>query len=270
MASSSTALYSGDRVRSFAAMKHVGVNVAADAFMTAAYHGVRGGMVLLSADDPSQFSSQNEQDNRYYGLHALVPTFEPSSPHEAKEMIKYAFPFSEKHNSVVLFRTTTRLNHGRGDVEYGPIEKIARDYMFDWDRNRWVCVPSNTRPQRADLLKRMKEIEDIADEFPFNNLTLSEEQINGKKYGVLATGMAYSHMMDALHALDLHDKVSILKLGMVNPLPKKLLKQLMTHVDELLVVEELEPIFEEQVKAFAYDWKLTEIAIHGKDYLPQQ
>lgn len=256
--------------RSVAAMKHVGVNVAADAFMTAAYHGVRGGMVLISADDPSQFSSQNEQDNRYYGLHALVPVFEPSSPNEAKEMIKYAFPFSEKHNSIVLFRTTTRMNHGRGDVEYGPIEKIDRDYMFDWDRNRWVCVPSNTRPQRADLLRRMKEIEAIADDFPFNNLSISDNLINGKKYGVLATGMAYSHMMDALHTLNLHDQVSILKLGLVNPMPKKLLKKLMTSVDELLIVEELEPIFEEQVKAYAYDLGLNSLKIHGKDLLPQQ
>ncbi len=256
--------------RSVAVMKHVGVNVAADAFMTAAYHGVRGGMVLISADDPSQFSSQNEQDNRYYGLHALVPVFEPSSPHEAKEMMKYAFPFSEKHNSIVLFRTTTRLNHGRGDVEFGSIDKVDREYMFDWDRNRWVCVPSNTRPQRADLIKRMQNIESIADEFPFNKLTLSDQKINGKKYGVMATGMAYAHMMDALQALNLQDKVSILKLGLVNPLPKKLLKTLLTEVDELLVVEELEPIFEEQVKAFVYDEEISTVKVHGKDFLPQQ
>ena len=258
-------------VRSVAVMKHVGLNVASDSFMTACYHGVRGGMVVISADDPSQFSSQNEQDNRYYGLHALAPVFEPSTHQEAKDMIKYAFDFSEKNNSVVLFRTTTRLNHGRADVEFGEINKSDREPGFDWDRNRWVCVPSNTRPQRTDLLRRMEKMTEEADDFPFNKLTLSEEKINGKRFGFVATGITYSHLLDAMNFHGIKDKVSILKLGLVNPLPRKMLKKLMTSIDELLIIEELEPIFEEQCKAFAFDWNLGDkIKIHGKDFIPQQ
>ncbi len=261
-------------VRGVAAMKHVGVNVASDSFMTAAYHGVRGGMVLISADDPSQFSSQNEQDNRYYGLHALVPVFEPSTPQEAKDMIKYAFPFSEKTNSVVLFRTTTRLNHGRADVEFGAIEQMDQQPVFDWDRVRWVCVPSNTRPQRTDLLKRMEQLGVLAETFPFTSLTIKDARIQGKRYGLVATGIAYAHLMDILQEFHLLDRVSLLKLGLVNPLPKKLMQTLMTSVDELLIVEELEPIFEEQFKAFAFDLRISQqnpqFQIHGKDLFPQQ
>ncbi len=258
-------------VRSIAVMKHVGLNVASDAFMTACYHGVRGGLVVVSADDPSQFSSQNEQDNRYYGLHAIAPVFEPSTAQEAKDMLKYAFQFSEENNSVVVFRTTTRLNHGRADVEFGDILKLNRTPEFDWDRHRWTCVPSSTRPQRTEILLRMKKMTEEADDFPFNKLTISEEKINGKRYGFIATGIAYAHMIDALNFHGIKDKVSILKLGLVNPLPQKLIKKLMTSVDELLVAEELEPIFEEQCKAFAYDWELGDkVKIHGKDFLPQQ
>ncbi|MHA1646163.1 MAG: indolepyruvate ferredoxin oxidoreductase subunit alpha [Promethearchaeota archaeon] len=258
--------------RSVAAMKHVGVNVASDAFMTAAYRGVRGGMVLISADDPSQFSSQNEQDNRYYGLHALVPVFEPSNPQEAKDLIKYAFDYSEKYNTIVLFRTTTRLNHGRGDVVLGEIKGPEDTYRFDWDRNRWVCVPSNSRPQRRELLDRMKKMEYDANDFPFNNLTLTEEKINGKRIGFISSGIAYAHLLDALHFHDIKDNVSILKLGLTNPLPKRLIEHLLKSVDELLVVEELEPIIEEQVKALAYEKGITptSVKIHGKDLLPQQ
>lgn len=258
-------------VRAVAAMKHVGVNVASDAFMTAVYHGVRGGMVLISADDPSQFSSQNEQDNRYYGLHALAPVFEPSTPQEAKDMMKFAFEYSEKYNIVVVFRTTTRLNHGRADVVFGTIDKKEQTAEFDWDRNRWVCVPSNTRPQRADLLHRMARMTNDADEFPFNKLVLSDRTVNGKKIGFVAAGIAYSHLQDALVELQLENSVSILKLGLVNPLPPKSLEKLLKHVDVLFVVEELEPIFEEQCKARAFEFGLSNsVEIHGKDLLPQQ
>ncbi|TFH29533.1 MAG: indolepyruvate ferredoxin oxidoreductase subunit alpha, partial [Promethearchaeota archaeon] len=258
-------------VRSVAVMKHVGVNVASDAFMTAVYHGVRGGMVLLSADDPSQFSSQNEQDNRYYGLHALAPVFEPTTPQEAKDMMKYAFEYSEKHNSIVIFRTTTRLNHGRADVVLGSIDKIEQKAEFDWDRNRWVCVPSNTRPQRADLLVRMAKMTADAENFPFNHLILTEKTIQGKKVGFVATGIAYSHLQDSLYELGITDSISMLKLGLVNPLPVKSMEKILNHVDVLFIVEELEPIFEEQFKARAFEFGLADkVQIHGKDLLPQQ
>jgi indolepyruvate ferredoxin oxidoreductase alpha subunit len=163
-------------VRAVACMKHVGLNVASDAFMTACYAGARGGIVVVSADDPNCYSSQNEQDNRYFGLHALVPVFEPSTPQEAKDMIRFAFDFSEKYQSLVLFRTTTRLNHGRGDVILGNLNKITRDYSFDWDRSRWVCLPSHSRVLRVRLLERLEEISEDADSFPFNKLEISKEK----------------------------------------------------------------------------------------------
>ena len=256
--------------RSVASMKHVGVNVASDAFMTAAYAGARGGMVLISADDPNCYSSQNEQDNRYFGLHALVPIFEPSNPQEAKDLIKYAFDFSEDFQTLVLFRTTTRLNHGRGDVLLGEIKKIDREYGFDWDRSRWVCLPSHSRVLRFRLLERLEEISKFADEFPYNSLKISDEKVNGKKYGFVAAGIPYAQLIDALNFFNLKDKVSILKLGMVFPPPKKLIKELLNSVDRVLVVEELEPFIENILKQIAYEEGLAkEIEIHGKDFLPQ-
>ena len=257
-------------VRAVACMKHVGVNVASDAFMTACYAGARGGMVLISADDPNLYSSQNEQDNRYFGLHALVPVFEPSTPQEAKDMIKYAFDFSEQFHSLVLFRTTTRLNHGRGDVSLGNIKQIDRDYSFDWDRSRWVCLPSHSRVLRVRLLERLELISEFADEFPFNSLKLSDEKINGTKYGFVTAGIPHGHLVDALNYFGILYKVSILKLGLVYPPPKNLIKKLFDNVDEILVVEELEPFIENILKQYAYEEGLsTEILIHGKDYFPQ-
>jgi len=257
-------------VRAVACMKHVGVNVASDAFMTACYAGARGGMILISADDPNLYSSQNEQDNRYFGLHALVPVFEPSTPQEAKDMLKYAFDFSEQFQSLVLFRTTTRLNHGRGDVTLGNITQIDRDYSFDWDRSRWVCLPSHSRVLRMRLLERLELISDSADEFPFNSLKLSDEKINGTKYGFVTAGIPYGHLIDALNYFGILENVSILKLGLVYPPPKKLIKKLYDSVDEILTIEELEPFIENILKQIAYEEGLSkEISIHGKDFFPQ-
>jgi len=258
-------------IRSVACMKHVGVNVASDAFMSAAYSGARGGMVLVSADDPNCFSSQNEQDNRYYGMHALVPVFEPSTPHEAKEMIKYAFDFSEKYRSLVLFRTTTRLNHGRGDVTLGEIQQFERNEGFDKDRQRWVCIPSHSRVLRSKLLERLEKIKSIADDFPFNSLELNSEEIKGKKYGFISAGVPYAELMDALNFFGIKEKVSTLKLGLVYPPPRGLIVKLLKNVDEVVVVEELEPILEDFVKKTAFEENLSDkLTVHGKDYFPQQ
>jgi indolepyruvate ferredoxin oxidoreductase alpha subunit len=257
-------------VRSVACMKHVGVNVASDAFMTACYAGARGGMVLISADDPNCFSSQNEQDNRYFGLHALVPVFEPSTPQEAKDMIKYAFDFSEQFQSLVFFRTTTRLNHGRGDILLGEIKHTSREYSFDWDRSRWVCLPSHSRVLRVRLLERLEEITGFADRFPFNSLTISKERIKGVRYGFVAAGVPYAQLIDALNHYNIKDKVSILKLGLVYPPPKNLVKEFFKNVDEILVIEELEPFLENILKQIAYEEGVSkEVLIHGKDYFPQ-
>lgn len=257
-------------VRSVACMKHVGVNVASDAFMTACYAGARGGMVLISADDPNCFSSQNEQDNRFFGPHALVPVFEPSTPQEAKDMMVFAFDFSEQFQSLVLYRTTTRLNHGRGDVSLGKIKSIDREYGFDWDRSRWVCLPSHSRILRIRLLERMADISDFADNFPFNQIEISKEKFNGIRYGFVAAGVPYAQLLDALDNFGIKEKVSILKLGLVYPPPRKLIKQLFDSVDEILVIEELEPFIENILKQIAYEEGISkEVRIHGKDYFPQ-
>lgn len=259
------------KVRSVACMKHVGVNVAADAFMTIAYAGARGGLVLVSADDPNLYSSQNEQDNRFYGLHGLVPVFEPSTPQEAKDMIKYAFKFSEKYETIVLFRTTTRLNHGRGNVLLGEIEEPQKEFGFDWDRERWVCVPSHSRVNREKLLNRMERISKDVNESELNSLIISRKSINGTKYGFLSAGIPYAHLKDALSYLEIEDKVSILKLGIEYPLPRKRIIDLLHSVDKLLIVEELEPIFETMVKKIAFEEGFGDkIEIHGKDILPQK
>ncbi len=257
--------------RSVAVMKHVGLNVAADAFMTACYAGARGGFVVISADDPNCYSSQNEQDNRYYGIHALVPVFEPSTPHEAKEMMKYAFEFSEENQTIVLFRTTTRLNHGRGDVTLGEILKFEdRDYGFDWNRSRWTFLPTNARVHRVKLLDRLKEITELADIFPYNELITSNERIGGTRYGFVSCGVPSAHLRDTIYELGLEGKVSFLKLGLVYPPPKKLIKEFFTSVDKVLVVEELEPFLENIMKQEAFENKVPkELEIHGKDVFPQ-
>lgn len=256
-------------IRAVACMKHVGVNVASDALLTASYAGTRGGMVLISADDPSLFSSQNEQDNRYYGLHRLIPVFEPSTPQEAKDIIKFALDFSEMYECIVIFRTTTRLNHGRGDVVLDEIRVSDRQADFDWDRKRWVCLPSHSRIHRLNQLKRFNLIQDAADDNPYNSLRMSEQEINGIRYGFISTGVPYAHTIDTLNYYGVKDKVSILKLGMVNPVPLKLIQQFLTSVDKVLVVEELEPILENSLKKIAYDMKLTDVEIYGKDIFPQ-
>ena len=257
-------------VRAVAAMKHVGVNVASDPFMSACYCGTKGGMVLISADDPNCFSSQNEQDNRYYGLHALVPVFEPCSPQEAKDLIKYAFEFSEDFQTIVLFRTTTRLNHGRGEVTLGKIHIPEKEISFDWDRSRWVCLPSHSRVLRVRLLERLEEISQFADNFPFNKLTISNERINGTRYGFVAAGIPYSQLMDALDYFGIREEVSVLKLGMVYPPPRDLIKKLFENVDEIIVVEELEPFIENMVKQIGYDEGFSnKVIVNGKNLFPQ-
>nr|MDO8111820.1 indolepyruvate ferredoxin oxidoreductase subunit alpha [Candidatus Sigynarchaeota archaeon] len=224
--------------RAFACMKHVGVNVASDAFMTATYAGAHGGFVLLSADDPDCHSSQNEQDNRYYGLHALCPVFEAINIQEAKDTIKYAYDFSEKYKTLVMMRTTTRLNHARGDLILGDRVSIGdRKYDFDGDDARWTFLPSNARVERVKLLERFETLRKVSNEFPFTKLSL----VDGAKVGIISSGIPYSYTNDALVKLNLQDKVSMLKLGMVFPFPEELFKKLYEAVDRVLIVEELDP-----------------------------
>lgn len=251
--------------RAFACMKHVGLNVAADAFMTAAYAGAHGGFIVLSADDPNCYSSQNEQDNRYYGLHALCPVFEAINVQEAKDVLKYAYDFSEEHGALVMMRTTTRLNHARGDLILGDIKRIEdRDQNFDKDRFRWTFLPSNARVQRLKQLERYEKLRSLSNTFPFTKLDIQD----GSKIGIISSGIPYSYVNDAILKLEMEDKISVLKLGMVFPQPEELMKELFEHCEKIIIVEELEPFHEDFAKKLAYELD-ADVDIVGKKFFPR-
>jgi len=238
-------------VRAFSFMKHVGLNVAADAFMTLAYTGVRGGYVILSADDPSCHSSQNEQDNRYFAKMSGVPMVEPSSPEEARRMMHYAFEISERYEMPVLFRTTTRMNHVRGIIEFGEIRKPRGRVHFEKDPMRFVTVPANARKRHFVLLDVIKEMEKESEVSPWNTVVApGEKNIRGDfKLGIITSGVSYNYVMEVLNNIELGVEARVLKLGMTSPLPDDMLSEFCSEVDLVLTVEEGEMYLEEYVKA---------------------
>jgi indolepyruvate ferredoxin oxidoreductase alpha subunit len=244
-------------VRSMAVMKHVGLNVAADALMTLAYVGVKGGMVVLSADDPFMFSSQNEQDNRYYAKLSGLPMLEPSSVQEAKEMLPFAFDLSEELQEPVLFRTTTRINHSSGFVTLGKIRERRTKGDFTKDPLNLVTVPAVSRNLHVKLLKNLDTARGLAESSPYNF-------IEGQgKLGVICNGVSYNYVSDALKDLKAADRIKILRIGFSHPLPEQLIKDFLQGCEKILVVEEGEPFMEEAVKAFAQEAQLT-LPIRGK------
>jgi indolepyruvate ferredoxin oxidoreductase alpha subunit len=245
-------------VRSMCIMKHVGLNVAADALMTLAYVGVKGGLVIVTADDPAMFSSQNEQDNRYYGKLSGLPILEPSSVGEAKEMLPYAFDLSEELQEPVIFRTTTRLNHSTGIVELGKIKKPMIKGSYIKDPLNYVTVPAVSRKLHVKLLKNIATATALADKSRYNFV------VGRGDYGIICNGVSYSYVTDALKDLKLEDKVRVLRIGFSHPLPGNLIKQFLRECKKVLIVEEGEPYMEESVKAFAQEEKLT-LLIKGKD-----
>jgi len=251
-------------IRSAVTMKHVGLNVAADPFMTLAYTGTKGGLIVIVADDPSCHSSQNEQDTRRYAQFALVPCFDPSTPQEAKDMLPYAFAFSEKFEIPVLFRPTTRISHGKSDIELEeiPVEKPAPN--FEKLLDRWVMLPKNARPRHTHLLSIQQPIEDALVESPWNSLELK----SGAKLGVIGAGIASVYAKEAL--IELEVEASFLKIG-TYPVPKKLILELFKTVDAVIVFEELEPIVEEQVKIIAQESGL-QVSVFGKSngFVPRE
>jgi indolepyruvate ferredoxin oxidoreductase alpha subunit len=232
-------------VRCMCSMKHVGLNVAADPLMTLAYVGVRGGMVVVTADDPSMFSSQNEQDNRIYAKLSGLPLLEPTSAQEAKDMTKAAFEISETLELPVLFRTTTRLSHYRGLVVTGPLVPPRAKGVFERDSARFVTVPANARLRHRVLLEQGEKAREMACKAPFNTIT------GEGKWGIATSGMAYSYVVDALRDLQMEEKVKVLKLGFSYPFPDDLAEGFIRAVDKVLVVEELEPVLEESLKVTA-------------------
>src|SRR6056297_1781371 len=236
--------------RALVAMKHVGVNVAADPLFTLSYTGVRGGLVLVTADDPELHSSQNEQDNRNYAKFAKMPMLEPADSQEALDYTKLAFTLSEQFDTPVFLRSTTRISHSKSVVTLG--ERTSDIPQTGLERNaaKLVMLPGNARKRHYDVEARILALEDWSCQQPFNRVEKGEGKI-----GVITAGVSYQYAKEVLPGAD------ILKLGMVYPLPKRLIREFAAHYDELYVIEELDPFIEEQIKALG-------IAVTGKDKLP--
>ncbi|MEM2891828.1 MAG: indolepyruvate ferredoxin oxidoreductase subunit alpha [Thermoplasmata archaeon] len=233
-------------VRAMVSMKHVGLNVAADALMTFAYTGTRGGFVLVTADDPSCHSSQNEQDNRYYALLGGIPLLEPSSPQECLDMTKEAFVLSEKLELPVILRTTTRVSHVRGPVAVGEVRPGLKKKEFAKDPKRFVTVPAVARERHLVLLERLRRAEELANASPLNRIF---RVAGGGKTGVITASAAFNYVMDAGSAMGL--SCDVLKLGFSHPFPRALLASFLREHEPVVVVEELEPIMETTVRAVA-------------------
>ena len=244
-------------LRALTCMKHVGLNVASDAFMTYMYVGCKGGHVIVTADDPSCHSSQNEQDNRYYAKFGNAPMLEPSNPHEAKEMTIEAFEISEELSLPILFRMTTRTSHIRGPVELGKINLKKKRGKFE-KNPLMVTVPEVARKLHPVLLEKMERAERISEKSKFNFV----EELGGKT-GIITSGAPYNYVKEVVQELGV--KCRILKLGMTNPMPRKKCIDFLKECDRVIVVEELEPFLEEQLKAMAYEEGI-DTKIYGKGY----
>ncbi len=244
-------------LRTIVTMKHVGVNVAADPLMIIAYTGVKGGMVVVTADDPSLFSSQNEQDNRYYARLSGLPMLEPTNTQEMKDMTALAFELSEEMGIPVLLRTTTRLNHVRGAVKLGELKPLKTKGTFPKDPFHFVTVPAVSRELHKSLLVKYDRLVKKTETWPYNEI------IGEGNFGIVANGVSFNYASDAVSDLGIQKNVSLLKLGLSWPMPKDLCVRFLKQVKKVLVVEELEPIIETELKAIAQENGLN-IPIKGK------
>ncbi|HPI92471.1 MAG TPA: indolepyruvate ferredoxin oxidoreductase subunit alpha [Deltaproteobacteria bacterium] len=241
------ASYAG--ARAMAIMKHVGVNVAADPLLTLPYTLVRGGIVLISADDPELFSSQNEQDNRHYARFAKIALLEPSSSQEAKDFLKDAFRISEEYGTPVMVRTTTRISHSMGIVELGDVE-AKKEPSLERHPAEWVMLPANARRRHPVIEDRLADLKKLAETTPMNRMEMADAGL-----GIISSGVAYQYAREAF------PNASFLKLGMPYPFPDEMVREFASRVKELWVVEELDPFMEEMVKALG-------IPCRGKDRIP--
>lgn len=225
-------------VRAMASMKHVGFNVAADPLYTISYSGVNAGLVVVVADDPGMYSSQNEQDTRQIARAAQVPVLEPSDSAEAKEFMKLAFDLSEKYDTPIVLRETTRLAHSQGVVE---LEERMEPIDVPYERNigKFVMMPGNAKLRHIEVEKRMKQMAEDSNTFDINTV-----EYNDLSVGFITSGIPYTYVKEAM------PNASVLKLGCVHPLPEKLIREFASKVDKVIVFEELEPVIEEQVKAW--------------------
>ena len=236
--------------RALAAMKHVGLNVAADPFFSAAYVGTRGGLVVVTADDPGLHSSQNEQDNRFYGLSAKVPVLCPSDSQEAKDLTVFAFDMSEQFDIPVLLRITTRIAHPTTVVKLG--ERSARQVKgYEKQPAKTIILPAFARVRHIDLERRIDRLRQYAETSPWNRIEPGSSSL-----GVICDGVSYQYAREVL------PDASVLKLGMVHPFPEELVHRFAETVDELVVIEEVDPFIELQVRALG-------LKVSGKDRLPR-
>ena len=235
-------------VRSMACMKHVGVNVAADPLFTAAYTGVNGGLVIVVADDPGMHSSQNEQDSRYYARSAHLPMLEPSDAQEAKDFVKLAFELSEKFDTPVFIRETTRVAHSHGFVELCEREEIAlRPYQKEI--SKYVMMPANAIKRHLVVEERDKALGECV-----NTLSVNREELTShEEIGIVCSGAVYQYVKEAL------PKANVFKIGTTYPLPMSALKAFSAKVKEVIVIEELEPYIEDAMKAAGIACKGKEI-----------
>ena len=229
-------------VRSLCAMKHVGLNVAADPLFTAAYNGINRGFVIVTADDPSMHSSQNEQDNRYYARAAKVALVEPSDSQECIDFMKEAYRISEQFDMPVLFRTTTRISHSKSLVTFGEREE-AEPYAYERNAKKYVCAPANAYRNHPKVEKNLAALEEYSNRSPLNRM-----ELKGTKTGVITASIAYQYAKDVFP-----EDTSFLKLGLTNPLPMDLIRDFAARVEKLYVIEELEGFMEEQIKAAGID-----------------
>lgn len=238
-------------VRAMASMKHVGLNVASDPLYTASYIGANGGLVLVVADDPGLYSSQNEQDTRCVARAALVPVLEPADSQEAKDYVKEAFRISEEYDTPVILRTTTRLAHSQGPVTLEErVEPADRPYERNAAKN--VMMPGMAKQRHIHVEARTNRLMEEGCDFAINRAEYNDTSI-----GFITSGIPYQYVKEAC------PNASVLKLGMVHPLPKKLIEEFASKVDKLYIFEELEPVIEEQVKAWG-------ISCIGKDLFTRQ
>ena len=241
-------------VRSFACMKHVGLNVAADPLYTFSYTGVTGGSLFVVADDPGMASSQNEQDTRMIARAAHIPVLEPSDSQEAKDFVKYGYELSEAYDTPVILRTTTKLAHSQSAVELCDREEVA-DHAYERKVAKYVMMPASAIGRHLVVEDREKRMAEDSASFPCNKM-----EINDKKLGFITCGIAYQYVKEAF------PNASVLKFGLVNPISKKLVEDFVSQVETVYVFEELEPVIEEQVRAWGFDVKGKEVFTRQGEY----
>ncbi len=223
--------------RALVVMKHVGVNVAADPLFTLSYTGVKGGLVLVSADDPGMHSSQNEQDNRNYAKFAKIPMLDPCDSQEAKDFVLQAFRISEKFDTPVMLRSSTRIAHSKSLVELGERDEVNPPEGFVKDGRKFVMIPAHGRLRHAIVEERLEKLKAYSNEISLQQMEMKDEEI-----GIITSGISYQYSREVL------PNASILKLGMIHPLPENLIREFASRVKKLYVVEELDPFFEDQIR----------------------